>query len=202
MGHASDCAVNDGPAFLAGPCDCGLELDVDPFELFRPLAVIGARRGRWEVRQRNVEALVKAHETPIPHGFRIALSVDLKDTHGWPVGSGNANRVDLYNAGELVVGQPETHPHRQRLPRNLSIGLSAIEVLRLLYGNLRRSLWLHAPRAKNWFSHGAYPRAETATQGSTSPTLSRLANLAGYLRQLRRRVDQSADKSGGDPRHL
>lgn len=98
MGHASDCAVNDGPAFLPGPCDCGLEFRENEAELFRPLAVIGARGGRWAIRQRNIEALIEAEETPVRNGTILHLTIHLIDAHGWPVGAGYADSVDLDNA--------------------------------------------------------------------------------------------------------
>lgn len=117
MGHASDCAVNDGPTFLPGPCDCGPDLSVDPFELFRPLLVIGARRGRWEIRQRNVKAFIKAEETPIGNGRRICLTIDLVDAHGWPACGSSANRMDLDHPIAVVINEREAYARAQCLQR-------------------------------------------------------------------------------------
>jgi len=109
MGHASDCAVNDGPAFLPGPCDCGLELSVDPDKLFRPLAVIGRRGGHWVVRQRNVEAFIEAEHSPAGDGHLIALTIHLPCTHGWPVCLGEANCKDANDAMASVIVESEAH---------------------------------------------------------------------------------------------
>jgi hypothetical protein len=103
MGHASDCAVNDGPAFLPGPCDCGLDLSVDPAKLFRPLLILGTRGARWEIKQANVEALIEAEETPIGDGRRITLTIDLVSTHGWPPCGRDTNGMDFNDSLAAVI---------------------------------------------------------------------------------------------------
>ena len=113
MGHASDCAVHDGPAFLPGPCDCGLELSNDPFELFRPLAVIGRRRGRWEVRQRNVEAFIKTEQAPSGDGVRVRLTIDLPCVHGWPACLGVPDCEDANHAVAVQIVEREAGPALQ-----------------------------------------------------------------------------------------
>lgn len=95
MGHLSDCAVHRGPAFLPGPCDCGLNLPVDGSERLRPLLIIGARGGRWTFRQVNVEALVEAEESPAGDGRLITLSIHLKSAHGWPSCGASADCVNF-----------------------------------------------------------------------------------------------------------
>jgi len=105
IGHASDCAVNDGPAFLPGPCDCGLEFCDNPAELFRPLLVLGARGERWEVRHRNIPTLIKAEEAPVGDGRRIVLTIYLPDAHGWPSCGSDADCVDFDDSREQVIGQ-------------------------------------------------------------------------------------------------
>ena len=103
MGHASDCAVSSGPAFLPGPCDCGLEIGIDTSKLFRPLLVLGARGARWEIKQANVEALIEAEVTPIGDGRRITLTIDLVSAHGWPPCGGNANCMDVDDPLTTVI---------------------------------------------------------------------------------------------------
>src|SRR6476619_2941310 len=95
VGHASDCSVNDGPAFVPGPCDCGLIRPVDPVEAFVPIVLVGARRGRLAVRERNVEALVKTEQTPINGGRGIRLTIDLVDAHRWPILFASSDHLDL-----------------------------------------------------------------------------------------------------------
>lgn len=113
MGHASDCAVNDGPTFLPGPCDCGLELGVDAFELFSPLLVVGVRRGRFAIRQRNVEALIEAQEAPLADGLRLALTFDLKSAHCRSIGLSNANGVNVNDARVAVISKAEANTSLQ-----------------------------------------------------------------------------------------
>lgn len=105
--HAADCAVNDGPAFLPGPCDCGLDFCEDPLKLFRPLAVLGARGGRWSVRHRNVEAFIEAEERPAGNGRVITLTIHLEDAHGWPVFGASADGVDFDNSAAVVISECE-----------------------------------------------------------------------------------------------
>lgn len=129
--HASDCAVNDGPAFLPGPCDCGLDLPVDDAELFRPLLVLGARGGRWDIRQRNIEAFIEAEETPVGNGRCVALTVYLPDAHGWPECGRSADSVDLDDAWKPVIGAGQAD-----VP---IYGLNGFEPI---VGRLRKVLWL------------------------------------------------------------
>lgn len=128
--HSSDCAVNDGPAFLPGPCDCGLDLSVDYSELFRPLFVFGARGLRWDIRQRNIEAFIEAEETPVGDGRRIALTVYLPDAHGWPECGRSSNSVDFNDSVLAVVSQGETFSAAEGLDCQLPV-----------VGRLRMVLW-------------------------------------------------------------
>lgn len=107
MGHASDCALHDGPAFLPGPCDCGLDPPVDPHKTFVPWIVLGTRGGRWEVRQRNIEAFIEAHTTPTERGVRVTLAIDLIDAHRWPLCGSEADDVNLHDAVVPVIGKGE-----------------------------------------------------------------------------------------------
>jgi len=69
MGHASDCAVNDGPAFLARPCLCGLDVGpLDPLEAFVPIVLIGAWPGRLALRERNAETSIKQSRRKFAEG--------------------------------------------------------------------------------------------------------------------------------------
>lgn len=129
MGHASDCAVNDGPAFLPGPCDCGLEFDIDADELFRPLLVVGARRGRWDIRHRNVEAFVEAEETPIGDGRRVSVTIYLPDAHGWPTFASESDGVDLNDTGMVVIMKAKANAVLQSLKGFLTILFSFSRVL-------------------------------------------------------------------------
>lgn len=133
MGHTSDCAVNDGPAFLPGPCDCGLELGVDDAKLFRPLCIIGARGSHWEVRQRNVEALIETEELPVRDGGLIRLTIHLIDTHGWPTGPCSSNGVDLRDSLATMVGQREANAPSQGLKCERSVIGRAHQVFRAVW---------------------------------------------------------------------
>lgn len=94
----------------AGPCDCGLDLSVDPLELFGPLLVLGARRGRREIRQSNTEAFIEAEETPIRNRRRIRLTIDLKSAHSWPACGGGADRMNLNNPVTPIIMQDQANP--------------------------------------------------------------------------------------------
>ena len=145
MGHASDCAVNDGPAFLPGPCDCGLELRDDGEKLFRPLLVIGARGARWDIRQRNIEAFVEAEELPVRDGRFIRLSIHLIDAHGWPSSPCVTDRMDLSNSVAVMVGERDAHALSHGFNRDRLLAMAKRILRPFSFGFFR---WLRGPASK------------------------------------------------------
>lgn len=111
MGHAPDCSTNDGPAFLPGPFDCGLDVGpVDPVEAFVPIVLVGAWRGRLAIRERNAETLIEAKQTKIRGGRGISLRLDLIDPHSWPIFERGADHLDFDRAWLPIVTEREAHP--------------------------------------------------------------------------------------------
>lgn len=197
MGHASDCAVNDGPAYLPGPCSCGLDVGpVDPVEAFVPIVLVGAWRGRLVVRERNAETFIEAKQSKIFGRRGIRLRLDLIDPHSWPIFERGADHLNLNNPPLAVILKGKTDALLASLnrQRSISTGLIRIGGLRWLGG-----LWRPPPTKRQFSSHNHTPPfREVATTWLASPAFALLANLAGNLCRLRRRVHQSADKSGDD----
>ena len=71
MRHASDCAIHSAPAYAPGPCDCGLDLALDP-AAHRPVSTLIIAPGRGGSLNGNVsgEPLVKPHKLP-PNGLVV-----------------------------------------------------------------------------------------------------------------------------------
>ena len=104
MGHASDCAVNDGPAFLPGPCSCGSDVGpLDPVESFIPIVLVGAWRGRLAIRERNAETFIETQQSKILGGRGVRLRLDLIDPHRWPIFPRGADHLDLNSAALPVI---------------------------------------------------------------------------------------------------
>jgi hypothetical protein len=104
MGHASDCAVNDGPAFLPGPCSCGLDVGpVDPVEAFIPIVVVGAWRGGLAIRERNAETFIEAKQSKIFGRNGIRLRIDLIDPHSWSIFPRGADHLNLDHSSLPVI---------------------------------------------------------------------------------------------------
>lgn len=109
MGHTGDCPVNDGPAYLPGPCECGLVSPIDSFEAFIPVVLVGAWRGGFAVRQRNVETLIKTEQAPINHGRGVRLTIDLEDAHRWTSCGSDSDNLHFNSAGQSIIPQRQAN---------------------------------------------------------------------------------------------
>lgn len=122
MGHASDCSTNDGPAFIPGPCDCGLEVGpVDPIEAFVPNVLIGAWRGRLVLRERNAKTFIEAKQSKILGGRGVRLRLDLIYPHSWPIFERGADHLDLDQAWFPIITERQTHPFLASFKRKLAV---------------------------------------------------------------------------------
>ena len=122
MGHASDCAVNDGPAFLPGPCSCGLDVGpLDPLEAFVPIVLVGAWRGGLALRERNAETFIKAKQSKIRGGRGIRLRLDLIDPHSWSIFERGADHLNLDGPGFAVIAKRKANALLPRFNGELPI---------------------------------------------------------------------------------
>lgn len=109
--HWSDCAVNNGPAYPAGPCDCGM-LDLTEDAREEPVAspISLSRSLGFLVQDAEANSLIEKQDLP-PIGFIAdAATSDLPDPHGAVIGGGDTARVDFDNAGVPVVANLKASP--------------------------------------------------------------------------------------------
>lgn len=63
--HWSDCAVNNGPAYPAGPCDCGmLELTENLAEQWVAASIADARSGGLLVQNPVADGFIEKQDFP------------------------------------------------------------------------------------------------------------------------------------------
>ena len=102
--HWSDCAVNNGPAYPAGPCDCGmLEFAEDPTEQLVSATVATARSLRRLIQETEADGVIEQQDLPARSLVTDASPADLPHSHRAMIGGGNAAGVDLNDTGVPVV---------------------------------------------------------------------------------------------------
>jgi hypothetical protein len=103
-GHWSDCAVYNGPAFPAGPCDCGgLDLTDDPGHGPVTAAVSAPRSSRFLVEDGQRPSLIEAQEFPANRLVADAASPHLPNPHDGISAISEAAGVDLDVSSVAVV---------------------------------------------------------------------------------------------------
>ena len=138
MPHASDCATNDGPSFIPGPCSCGLDVGpFDPVEAFVPIVLVGAWRGHLAIRERNAETFIEAKQSKIRGGRGVRLRIDLINPHSWSIFEGGADHLNLDHAQFPIVAEREANPLLTSLKRKLSIAAS-LKWIRGFIGHVAR----------------------------------------------------------------
>jgi hypothetical protein len=111
MIHACDCAVNNGPALSAEPCDCGLELAPDAAAHGSVGALISwARSHGFFVEDVGGKTLVQAHQFPAERFVVSASTAYLPDAHKPVTFGGDANSVNLDDASVAVISEFEPLP--------------------------------------------------------------------------------------------
>ncbi len=109
--HWSDCAVNNGPAYPAGPCDCGmLDLAEDGREHSVATPVPRTRGAGLLVQNTEADSLVKQQNLPSCGFITHATAAHLPNSNGAVVCSGDAASMDLNNASEPVIANFKALP--------------------------------------------------------------------------------------------
>ena len=96
--HWSDCAIYNGPAYPAGPCDCGaLDLADDVFHL--PVVPLVARSGcqRSLVENNGTSRLIEPQQLPSHRLVADTPAPNLPNPHDGMVGGAGPNGVEKTN---------------------------------------------------------------------------------------------------------
>ena len=119
LGHWSDCAVHNEPAYPAGPCNCG---ELDPAAYDRYVRIVGniptARSLAAFIAQGEPPGFIEPEQAPnsIPAGLRTA---HLKRAHNRISSGRSADSVDFDNSGMPIVTDDEALPGAQSLTGNM-----------------------------------------------------------------------------------